>query len=85
MVAADKATLFWQPATDALTYDVARGTISGRRFVAATCVATGLPTTTWSDAMVPARGKAFYYVVRGRNAAGAGPWGATGPMTPVCP
>lgn len=86
MIAGDKTTVSWQLVAGALTYDVARGTIkSAGRFVAATCVATNLFATTWSDSAVPGAGKSFYYLVRGENTAGAGPWGATGPALPSCP
>ncbi len=42
-----------------------------------TCLAEGLPGTSITDDATPVAGSAFYYLVRGENACGAGTYGRT--------
>jgi spore coat protein A len=88
--AADRASLIWDPIPGALAgtvYDLARGLVedlpvgSGG---AETCVAEGAVAPPALDAIEPARGGAFWYLVRARNACGTGTYGhaATGAVPP---
>ena len=79
--AQDKATLSWNIAADAGTgtvYDVVRGEV-GQLPVGAggleTCVASGVSVPTASDSTVPLPGGPFWFLVRARNACGAGIYG----------
>jgi hypothetical protein len=53
------------------------------------CVAAGVPGTGASDSVVPLAGRAFFYIVRGRNACGAGSYGSASNGSPrtgtACP
>lgn len=93
--AADKQTLNWLAPTSlggtSVSYDALRsGTPNGFQ-AAATCVATGIGTTTTADVNVPATGLRFFYLVRANNAClnGRGPLGfaSSGGEVPgrVCP
>jgi len=41
----------------------------------AVCLASGVPGATISDLSLPTAGSAFYYLIRGRNVCGTGPYG----------
>jgi len=66
-MAAHNVVLNWNADADAVTYDVYRGTQSGKEN--ATPVATGLTVTTFTDTNVVAGQTYFYYVtaVNGAN------------------
>ena len=52
------------------------------------CVAAGLTGASVSDGTRPPAGRIFWYLVRGRNACGAGTWGSTtagAPRLPIVP
>ncbi|MCU0254841.1 MAG: hypothetical protein MUE47_09930, partial [Acidobacteria bacterium] len=84
--AADRTTLEWSSAAPAsgpaTVHDVYRedeghgppGSAPG-----GSCLATGEPGSSASDAATPPPGTAWRYLVRGRNACGAGPWSAGAP------
>lgn len=63
-----------------VVYDLVRGDPAALRanggIGGASCLAPGLPGTQHIDAQDPAPGEAWYYLVRGRNACGPGPYGA---------
>jgi subtilisin family serine protease len=82
--AADHKTLSWPSwagaAGTGTVYDVVRGDVFDLRaagsIAGASCVGVGLSAPTFTNAQLPAAGRAFYYVVQARNACGAGGWGA---------
>ena len=94
--AADKAGLQWRSAVpdsgSGTTYDIARGRLdelpvgSG---ASETCLASGLAAPGASDASIPPSDGGFWYLVRGKNACGAGPYGKTSSgadeISAVCP
>lgn len=97
--AADRSTLAWDPLAGApagTVYDLARGPV-GQLPVGAgaaeTCLASGLPATSTSDAILPGVGQGFWFLVRGRNSCGTGTYGyatvnglpVTERITPTCP
>jgi len=95
-VAANKQTLTWSSAVAAsgpgTVHDVVRGLTSDLPVdggPSEVCLAPGLGVATTTDATTPGTGQSYWYLVRGRNACGAGTYGtATGgaPRTPVaCP
>jgi len=55
-----------------MTYDVIRSTSASDLVAPATCLASALTVTTAADLDLPAPGSAFFYVVRARDACGAG-------------
>jgi hypothetical protein len=55
-----------------MTYDVIRSTRASDLLASATCLASGLTVTTAADVDPPGPGAAFFYVVRARDACGAG-------------
>ncbi len=57
------------------TYDVARGQLPGGSAQSAS-FACALPVPIVNDDTLPAAGEGLFYVVRGRNVCGAGPWSA---------
>ena len=74
---ADHVTLTWSPFGPSVSYDVARGTMSGLRAGAgATCLESGVAGASYQDLELPAAGESFFYLVRAVSACGAGPWGA---------
>jgi hypothetical protein len=81
------------PATGGLaasmTYDVIRSTKASDLVTSATCLAAGLASTTVSETQVPTPGTAWFYVVRARDACGAGVThvGSNGAVRPArdCP
>jgi photosystem II stability/assembly factor-like uncharacterized protein len=80
--AAGETIVSWQglaaTAGPGTTYDVARGDIAGlpvSGFGASEPLACGLPIPAATDPTVPPAGTIRYYIVRGRNACGAGSWG----------
>jgi hypothetical protein len=77
--AADKTTLHWDPvapaAGSAAVYDVVRPPNPNVPGSLPTCLATGLPGAALSDPATPVAGDIFLYVVRGRDACGAGTYG----------
>jgi hypothetical protein len=86
----DAATILWDSlsheAGDGTVYDLARGTLldlhASGAIGGAACLPAGTTATTFSETLSPAPGDGFYYVVRGRNACGAGGWGADSAGTP---
>jgi hypothetical protein len=77
----DDVLLSWAPQPGATAYDVVRGALSVLRgsngdFQAATetCLAQGMPATSISSAGVPAPGDGYWYLVRGVNCGGKGPF-----------
>jgi hypothetical protein len=90
--AADKLTFTWQAALYATSYDVVRGLTSalavGPGAGDEVCF-PGLAGAALIDATIPAPGAAFWYVARGVNACGLGPYGQQSDGTPrvttTCP
>jgi hypothetical protein len=64
------------PATGGLaasmTYDVIRSTKASDFVTSATCLAAGVASTTAGETQVPLPGRAWFYVVRARDACGTG-------------
>ena len=58
------------------TYDVARGPLPAAGTGSAVSFACGLAVPIVTDDTLPAVAEGFIYLVRGRNACGAGPWSA---------
>ena len=75
------ATVSWNLAAGATSSAVLRGLESalpvGPGGGDESCLASGIPSTTltWADAISPAPGASFWYLVRGDNACGKGPYG----------
>jgi subtilisin family serine protease len=94
---ADKITLEWASlsgkAGTGTVYDVVRGDIADLRgsgaISSAACVGSVSTETAREDPVVPLPGTGTYYLVQGRNACGAGGWGATSGGSPrshaACP
>jgi hypothetical protein len=82
-IAADTISLSWDSgggpgAGGGITYDVLRGSLAelpvgGKP--SETCLASPITSTTVGDPPVPGQGSGFWYLVRGRNACGAGAYG----------
>ena len=71
-------TLAWAVEPRAATYDVARGALTELPVgfgAAETCIAAGTSALSWAVAQNPPPGEGYWYLVRGRNACGAGTWG----------
>jgi hypothetical protein len=80
---ADPATLVWSASGAAASYSAYRGTIDGGGWNAdAACLEPSLASPSFSDAALPERGAAFFYLVSGRNACGEGPLGSDSAGTP---
>jgi hypothetical protein len=77
-IAADRATVTWDPVAGATTYDVLRGLL-GQLPVGSgpgeTCLAPGIAGTATSDPATPPVTNGYWYLVRGKNACGAGTYG----------
>ena len=77
----DRSAISWSPVVNAgpgVVYDVVRGVVAefpAGGGPAETCVATGVASTTISDAATPAAQSSFWYLTRGRNACGTGTYG----------
>ena len=73
------AVLTWNVAAGAVTSSVLRGHVSGlpvgRAGADERCLVSNSPSNTFTDAEIPAGGDAFWYLVRGDDASGAGPYG----------
>lgn len=73
------AVLTWNVAAGALTSSVLRGHVSGlpvgRAGADERCLVSGSPSGTLTDPELPASGDGFWYLVRGENVAGNGPYG----------
>jgi hypothetical protein len=92
LLASDATTFIWAAATFATRYDVVRGGLGalpvgpdgGDEF----CF-DNLPGTSVSDSVDPAPGTGFWYLSRGENACGNGPYGqqsnGTQRITTTCP
>jgi len=83
------AWIDWNGLTNAATYDVAGGLIDELRqdggFARAECLAGGVTAPAWQDPRQdPPGGSGFYYLLRGRNGNGAGPYGHARSL-PACP
>lgn len=97
----DRVTLRWDPLPGpGVWYDLPRGLVSELPVgsgASETCVVPGgSPLTSATDTAVPSAGAAWWYLVRGRGACGAGSygntdtdpgssWGSTPRSTAVCP
>lgn len=83
----------WNVAPSAASSDVLRGLLSGLPVGPGggdeVCVASAIPGSTLSDSGTPGTGDGFWYLVRGENACGRGPWGSQSNGTPevstTCP
>lgn len=62
--------LQWDPLPSASTYQVYRGALSDLPGTYGTCFASGLTSTSTTDASVPALGQGFFYIATARNALG---------------
>jgi len=73
------ATITWTIAPGAFWSDVVRGVVSclpvSPTGICETPLAQNTSSTLIADAAIPPLGTAFWYLVRGRNGCGAGPWG----------
>lgn len=68
---ADRSTLRWSSQGDAERYNVYKGRIGlGESFYRHTCFAVDVVDTNVSDALVPAAGQLFYYLVSSENCFG---------------
>jgi hypothetical protein len=74
------ATITWNPAPGSAWFELARGLV--RALPAGTtggsggiCLADVILGTSATDADIPDPGEAFWYLVRGANACGRGPYG----------
>jgi hypothetical protein len=76
------AVLRWNVAAGATDSAVVRGHVSGLPVGSAgadeRCLAANLGTDTLTDPELPASGDAFWYLVRGENLLGSGPYGFEG-------
>jgi cysteine-rich repeat protein len=76
------AVIQWNPAARATSSSILRGLVSslpvGPGDGDEACLASDLPlgTTTWTDASIPGVGAGFWYLVRGDNVCGHGPYGS---------
>jgi hypothetical protein len=77
-IAADRATITWDPAAGATGYDALRGLV-GQLPVGSgageSCLAPGVSVATASDPATPPIMTSYWYLVRGRNACGTGTYG----------
>jgi len=77
--APDEATLIWDSASPRsgsnTVYDVLKPVNPSVSGSVAVCLASGVPGATISDLSLPTAGSAFYYLIRGRNVCGTGPYG----------
>lgn len=76
-------SLHWTAVAGAASYDLVRGDVaalllSHGDFSGALCLGSALPGASWPDGADPARGTAFWYLVRARNGAGTGTWDDAG-------
>ena len=94
--AANKTGLQWRSAVadsgSGTTHDVARGRLDELPVGSGgseTCLVSGIPGSSASDPELPLPGTGFWYLVRGKNACGAGLYGRTSSgadeVTNVCP
>jgi len=76
------AVLRWNVAAGATTSAVLRGHVSGlpvgRAGADERCLVSNSPSDVFTDPELPARGDAFWYLVRGENVLGNGPYGFQG-------
>jgi hypothetical protein len=80
-LAADLASISWDPVPGATAYDVLRGLVSELPVGSGpgeSCLATGIASATTSDPATPPVMNSFWYLVRGRNACGNGTYGFRG-------
>jgi hypothetical protein len=72
----------WSQAASATSYDVVRGVISslpvGPGGGDENCVGPNITGTSISDPANPSPGQGFFYLIRGKAACGAGPYGSQG-------
>jgi len=96
LVASDKTSIMWIMTPGAsgsgTVHDLARGVITQLPVgggASEMCVASGVSGPSAADGSTPATGTGFWYLVRGRNACGAGTYGSRSSgapnMTAVCP
>jgi fibronectin type 3 domain-containing protein len=78
----DQVNLSWSSSTDAVTYNIYRGTTSGAED--ATAYATGLASTSFADSAVTP-GTAYFYVITAVNGSGESAWSAEVSATPMVP
>jgi ELWxxDGT repeat protein len=90
IVQADKVTLAWDSVPGAV-HDVVRGQVDDLPVGGGpeVCLAPGVGGNTTIDPAIPAVGQSFWYLVRGRNACGAGSYGTDSSANPrttsACP
>ena len=81
VIAPNKTTFNWAATAFATQYDVVRGATNalpvGPGGGDEICF-NNLPATTVNDAVVPAAGSGFWYLIRGQNACGNGTYGTQG-------
>ncbi|HEX4825423.1 MAG TPA: S53 family peptidase [Candidatus Polarisedimenticolaceae bacterium] len=80
------ASISWNIPQSAASSDVLRGLFTGLPVGPGggdeSCLASGVPSNSFSDATDPGVGAGFWYLVRGTNACGHGAWGAQSNGTP---
>jgi hypothetical protein len=83
------SALAWDPAAEATSHDLLRGTLGAPFALDHACLAGDLATPQASDPAVPPPQAGFYYLARGRNACGPGSAGAASSgaphSNPPCP
>jgi len=77
LVFLDVSMLSWSPSGPASTYNLYRGVISNSSWAFNhSCLAPALASPGAPDGVAPSSGRAFYYLVSGKNSCGEGPLGA---------
>ena len=71
--------LAWGAAPGATGYDVARGSVNGFPVGSGVeaCIGDGVGATSLDDAGTPVPGSGYWYLLRGVNSCGGGPWGSS--------
>ncbi len=78
--------LSWSPESTVSSHDVVRGGLTSLPpGASAVCLATGAASPPVLDGAVPAAGDGFWYLVRGVNSCGRGPYAEDDPTIPACP
>ena len=86
-IAPDAMTFTWDSAVPGAgtgtVYDILKPPNPNQSGSVATCLASGVSGATISDPDMPAVGHVFYYLVRGRDGCGSGPYGFRSDGTPI--